>query len=233
MPIIPGVIILATLIVLGFIWIVIERYVVRRESRPAFLAELKTLADDGVLQARYVLAKRYFKFMTEPEKYMAQTAQFGHMDAQVEMMHYLLKGKVFLKDPSKAADWAEKAARQGSIKARHQLYLMYLKGISVKKDVVQAYYWLLMALEEPVRKGKLMPQEDILKFQKSKDKKTKALWRLHLEDWIIYRDEVNVQDKLMSDAVCANLEKKLSAKDVQGVQDAVLSVRRQDNDLLC
>lgn len=227
MPVVPGIIILTALIVLGILWVIIERYFVRRAVRPSFFAELKALADEGVLQARYVLAKCYPRLIENPVEYMLNTAELGHKDAQAVVMKRYMKHKILAKNTRQAAEWATKAAEQGSVAAQYQLYRMYRKGIGVKKDFSQAYFWLLMALEEPARKQKLLPQHDILKFQQSQDKKTKALWRLYLEDWVVYRDELKIRDELIKKVLRLKLEKKLTAEEIETIRGVVSDTRKK------
>lgn len=83
-----------------------------RGDYPAAIAELEPLAEQGNARAQYFIGTLY---------------------------HY---GYGMPRDPSKAAEWFQRAAVQGHTQSQYLLGLAYQKGEGVARDAVAAHMWL-------------------------------------------------------------------------------------------
>lgn len=109
-------------------------------------AELKRLCREGV---RYLYGDGVEKDWDTAEDYLSQSAQHGFAEAQ----YYLgeLYADIFenLSDREDAgeylklcAQWYEKAAEQGHVKAQYETGMCYYHGEGVEKNEEKARYWL-------------------------------------------------------------------------------------------
>ena len=87
----------------------------------------------------------------EAEENLAQLrmyAESGDANAQYDLAWMYDTGgdnKILAKDTRKAAEWYEKAAVQGHVKAQAGLGLLYVNGDGVPMDYVKAVDWLQKA----------------------------------------------------------------------------------------
>jgi hypothetical protein len=87
----------------------------------------------------------------QPYAKLRQSAERGDAEAQFDMGYlYYMAGK----DPAivgipqsykLAAEWYEKAARQGHSRAQYNMAVLHLQGEGVERDPVEAYAWLLLS----------------------------------------------------------------------------------------
>lgn len=74
-------------------------------------------------------------------------ATTGDPEAQYRLANLLMEGKDIQRDPRAAAQWYQKAADQGFIKAYARLGALYENGVGVEKDPAQAIAWYKAAAE--------------------------------------------------------------------------------------
>lgn len=69
----------------------------------------------------------------------------GHPGAEFMLGAMYFYGKGVPGDPSTAAVWFAKAARQGNASAQLAFGSLHIRGIGVKQDLVKAHMWLSLA----------------------------------------------------------------------------------------
>ncbi|NBI13247.1 hypothetical protein GVX81_06400 [[Haemophilus] felis] len=74
-------------------------------------------------------------------KDLQTAAQKGNADAQFTLANFYIEGKHLNKDPKKAFQFMQKAAKQHFTAAFDKLGLFYMNGFGVKKDLKQALNW--------------------------------------------------------------------------------------------
>jgi TPR repeat protein len=86
----------------------------------------------------------------EAFKWFKQAAEHRYVDAEVELGRCYEDGDGVEQNYTLAANWYRKAAEQvpdlgGAGQGRNQLGLLYLQGLGVPKDYIQAYMWFSLA----------------------------------------------------------------------------------------
>ena len=107
-------------------------------------------AKQGHSGAQHNLGVMYAKGMGVPHniieaiKWFESAAKQGHSGAQYEL------GEMYTRVPQhnhKALKWFESAAKQGHPCAQHKLGVKYATGDGVTQCYIEAYFWLLLAVE--------------------------------------------------------------------------------------
>jgi uncharacterized protein len=109
-------------------------------------------AEQGDAEAQFWLGLGYEQnwFRTtdvkEAVRWCQKAAQGGNPDAQVELGHRYEYGEGIERSFTLAAEWHRRAAEHipdlgGAGQGRNQLGLLYLQGLGVPQDYVQAYFW--------------------------------------------------------------------------------------------
>jgi TPR repeat protein len=86
----------------------------------------------------------------EAAKWFRLAAEQGHPDAQTSLAQAYEDGDGVEQNNSLAAEWYQKAAEHvpdlgGAGVARYSLARLYMQGLGVRKDYVQAYMWFSLA----------------------------------------------------------------------------------------
>ena len=82
---------------------------------------------------------------------LKQDAASGDIKSQLGLARRYLYGDGVDKDDAKAAEWYEKAAKQGVALAQYQLGMMYQKGVGVPRDAAKAEEWLQKAAAQGLK----------------------------------------------------------------------------------
>ena len=82
-------------------------------------------------------------------KQIAQRAERGDHEAQLQMGLRYADGGGVIKNDKEAARWWEKAARGGKTEAQYRYGLALLEGRGVVQDYKAAFYWI----EQPAKRG--------------------------------------------------------------------------------
>jgi TPR repeat protein len=109
-------------------------------------------AEQGDAEAQFWLGVAYEQNWfgtTDPReavKWYKMAAEGGNPDAQVELGQRYEDGEAVEQNFKLAAEWFRKAAEHvpdlgGAGQGRNQLGLLYLEGLGVPRDYVQAYFW--------------------------------------------------------------------------------------------
>jgi TPR repeat protein len=113
-------------------------------------------AEDGVPEAQFWLGvafeDHWFGVTDTQEalKWTKRAAEGGNPDAEVTLGEHYEDGDGVEQNYALAAQWYRKAAEHvpdlgGAGQGRNQLGLLYLSGLGVPKDYVQAYVWFSLA----------------------------------------------------------------------------------------
>jgi TPR repeat protein len=89
----------------------------------------------------------------EAIRWYRKAAEGGNPDAQVELGQRYEDGEGVKQNYTLAAEWYRKAAEHvpnlgGAFQGRNRLGLLYLQGLGVPRDYVQAYFWFSLDGEE-------------------------------------------------------------------------------------
>lgn len=127
-------------------------------DRDSFQSErcMRRAAEDGVPDAQFWLGVAYerddFGITDDQEavKWYRKAAALGNPDAEVELGRRYEDGNGVEQNYALAAEWYRRAAEHvpnlgGAGQGRNDLGLLYLKGLGVPKDYVQAYMWFSVA----------------------------------------------------------------------------------------
>lgn len=107
-------------------------------------------ADQGHTDAQYSLGNMSYRFFMQFErmedfaesiKWCRKAADRGHADAQYSL-GLMCEADA---DYAEAAKWHRKAADQGNAEAQYRIGRMYVEGLGVRRNAVQAYRWLSLA----------------------------------------------------------------------------------------
>ena len=116
------------------------------------MADLRTVADQGVPAAQFYLARLYeagagglHKDMGQARQWTARAAGAGDPSAMYNLASYLYSGDGGGKDAPGAADWFRRAAERGVVNAQYNLAQLYEKGYGVPQNTAEAYKWYLVA----------------------------------------------------------------------------------------
>jgi uncharacterized protein len=121
---------------------------------------LQQAARKGDAEAQFDLGNFYEQGVlgtinhTQALSWIQESAKQGHPDAQVSLGQMYEDGEGVLQNYAVAAKWYRKAAEHvpnlgGAGQGRNNLGLLYLNGLGVPKDFVQAYFWFSLANSEP------------------------------------------------------------------------------------
>lgn len=114
-------------------------------------------AEKGVPEAQFWIGVAYdqqlwfgIKDKHEACKWFKQAAERGQVDAEVELGRCYETGDGVERNYAVAAEWYRKAAEHvpnlgGAGQGRNNLGLLYMDGLGVPKDYVQAYMWFSLA----------------------------------------------------------------------------------------
>jgi len=113
---------------------------------------MRRAAEQGDTEAQFWLGYGYVEnwFGTvdsqEAIKWYRKAAEGGDPDAQVELGRRYEDGEGVEQNYTLAAEWYRKAAEHlpnlgGAYQGRNHLGLLYLQGLGVTRDYVQAYFW--------------------------------------------------------------------------------------------
>ncbi|HEY3706182.1 MAG TPA: tetratricopeptide repeat protein [Terracidiphilus sp.] len=76
---------------------------------------------------------------------LQKRADKGFTHEQIELAEAYMKGQGVQRNPSLAAYWYEKAARNGDPAAEHQIGYLYSAGLGVPRDQIRAAHWYQLA----------------------------------------------------------------------------------------
>jgi TPR repeat protein len=82
---------------------------------------------------------------------LQKRADKGYTHEQVQLADAYMRGQGVQRDPSIAAYWYEKAARNGDPMAEHQIGYLYSAGLGVPRDLVRAVHWYQLAASSGVK----------------------------------------------------------------------------------
>ncbi len=104
-----------------------------------------------------------------------KSVEQGFTNAEFMMARYYALGWGVKRNPRKANEWYERAARKGHAAALNNLGAMCYKGDGVERDLVQAYKWYALAAKQS---GKGQRKESRSQAHKEiRDNKDPAMWR--------------------------------------------------------
>src|SRR5437763_1149769 len=117
---------------------------------------LLTKAQQGDVSAQFWLGTGYEQGWfgkadyREALKWLRRAAEHGNPDAQICLGQMYEDGEGVPQNDVLAAKWYRKAAEHvpdfgGAGQGRNKLGLLYLKGLGVPKDYVQAYFWFSLS----------------------------------------------------------------------------------------
>ena len=120
---------------------------------------MRRAAEHGDAEAQFWLGYGYEEnwFGTvdiqEAIKWYRRAAEGGDPDAQVELGQRYEDGEGVEQNYTLAAEWYRKAAEHvpnlgGAYQGRNHLGLLYMQGLGVPRDYVQAYFWFSLDGEE-------------------------------------------------------------------------------------
>lgn len=111
-------------------------------------------AENGLADAQYALAKIYESGVgdvpADPQKaleWMARAAQQGFDTAQVELGTWFVEGTYGPRRLEAGFGWIRTAAERGNVAARNRLAKLYVYGLGVEGDSVEAAAWYMLARE--------------------------------------------------------------------------------------
>lgn len=142
--------VLAIFLVMGFISICLAQQV-RAESSDADISLFISLAEQGDVNAQWVLGFMYLNGEGIPQNYkqavywLTKAAEQGFPLAQFNLGFMYDNGKGVPQDHKKALDWYKKAALQGLAEAQTNLGVMYAADQSALHDYAIAYSWFNLA----------------------------------------------------------------------------------------
>ena len=120
------------------------------------LRKLTEHAEDGIIEAQYILGKAYLEGIRGCEKnneravmWMKTAAINGHSWAQYDLAELYAKGDCVKRDLSKSFEWFKRSARQGNELAFYRVARCYQYGIGVKKDDKKAIEWYKIGQSDP------------------------------------------------------------------------------------
>lgn len=120
---------------------------------------MRRAAEQGDTEAQFWLGYGYEEDwfgavdIQEAKKWYRKAAEGGNPDAQVELGQRYEDGEGVEQNYTLAAEWYRKAAEHvpnlgGASQGRNHLGLLYLQGLGVPRDNVQAYFWFSLDGEE-------------------------------------------------------------------------------------
>ncbi len=142
--------VLAIFLVMGFISICLTQQV-RAESSDADISLFISLAEQGDVNAQWVLGFMYLNGEGIPQNYkqaaywLTKAAEQGFALAQFNLGFMYDNGKGVPQDDKKALYWYKKAALQGLAEAQTNLGVMYAADHSAGQDYAIAYSWFNLA----------------------------------------------------------------------------------------
>jgi len=80
-------------------------------------------------------------------KLYEESAQLGHVKAQLRMAFFFETGTILEKDAKSCFEWYKKAAENGEVKAQFSVAMCYYKGQGCKKDEEAAVEWFRKAAD--------------------------------------------------------------------------------------
>ena len=116
-------------------------------------------AEHGNTEAQFWLGVGYEQnwfgtvSIQEAIKWYRKASQAGDPDAQVELGQKYEDGEGVEQDYRLAAEWYRKAAEHvpdlgGTGQGRNRLGLLYMQGLGVPRDYIQAYFWFSLNSRE-------------------------------------------------------------------------------------
>ena len=122
----------------------------QNENLPVDLKNLKSLAEQGDIEAQFNLGAMYYagqgvsKDIKQAAYWFTKSAEQGNADAQMILGRMYGNGQGVPADSKQAIYWLTKSAKQGNTDAQFGLGLIYGVGLGVPKDYVVAYVWFNM-----------------------------------------------------------------------------------------
>jgi len=120
---------------------------------------LRLASSWGVSKAQHDLDALLRKHILASENAFAANPELSDAESQFALGLMYVDGKGVDKDPTTAAQWFLKAARQNHIEAQYRLGEMYQNGIGVKPDTSEAKLWLSKAAGKGLDKASDALQE--------------------------------------------------------------------------
>lgn len=112
------------------------------------LSEFQILAEEGHVNAQFILGMMYTRGEGVPKnaeaetKWLRRAAEQGHSEAQYHLSVRYFGGTTILpKNDAQAVMWARRSAEQGDDKGQSMLALMYTLGRGVPQDIISSYMW--------------------------------------------------------------------------------------------
>jgi TPR repeat protein len=137
----------------------------RNEDYAQALTLLLPYAKDGNAEAAYLIGEMYGprswgqkgenrngveQDNAQAIRWWGEAAEKGHVEAQLKLGWWLLKGgDVVKQDQAAGMNWLLMAANQGQPQAQYEVGIGYWKGRGVKPDPIAAYMWLDLCATEP------------------------------------------------------------------------------------
>jgi hypothetical protein len=135
-----------------------KRFYEETHKPPPTLAEIKAAAERGDAASQVTLADIYNSKLDYGSALMwyRQAAEQGHTNAQYIVGEMLLNGRPansnsrepIPADANAAVPWFGRAANQGQVLAQMSLATCYRDGLSVNRDLVEAFKWFALAARQ-------------------------------------------------------------------------------------
>ena len=147
-------------------WILIRK-TSRLPDPDRAVALFREAAGKGVVKAQYALGWAYAKGRGVPidytqaaEWYRVAATAGGDAEAQFALGDLYFHGLGVANDYGRAIDLYRAAAMRGHPVAQYLMGIMYQEGWGVKRDLVEAYKWLTLALPQAAQVRSYNPQFD-------------------------------------------------------------------------
>jgi TPR repeat protein len=140
----------------------------------------KKAADSGLADAQYAMSQGYANGVgdlpqddAKAREWLLLAARQGYDTAELDFGTWLVEGRGGPKDVKAGFDWLKVAAEGGNVAAQNRLAKLYLNGIGVKADKIEAAAWYIVAR----RAGLSDPDMDVFFSGLSPDDQKKAIER--------------------------------------------------------
>lgn len=140
-----------------------------QEDYETALKELRPLAEEGHVEAQYLLGVMYAvgrgapRDLVEGARWFRLAAEQGHVVAQFELGLRFSLGLGVQEDSAEGARWFRLAAEQGNADAQYILGVLYSLGKGVPRDFVLGYMWFNLAAaqgdERAMEKGRTLGEK--------------------------------------------------------------------------
>ena len=129
------------------------------------ILEWLQVAEQGDARAQYNVAWMYAngkgtsQDFQEAVNWYKKSADQGYADAQYNLANLHLRGCGVTQNDYLAFSWFIKAAEQGDAPAQYNLGRMYLLGKGSDKVILEARFWMKLAIENDIEYIRILAQE--------------------------------------------------------------------------